>query len=105
MSILTVTEKRLMSYIDSYWLIHYHSPSCRELVRAGVFQSTSHINYVAGSLIEKGFLLPRPRGAARSFIPVWVKFLIDSQMERREKFLPILKIIKAHPSSKNRASV
>ena len=103
---LSESEKKLMDYIDTYWQENYHSPSTQDVLAAGISRSSSHANILAGSLMVKGYLIPRAKGLVRSFVPVWVKALIDSQVgERRRKFILLLQKVKEHPQPKNRAGV
>lgn len=103
---LRKSEKRLMDYIDFYWQNNYHSPSTQEILAAGISRSSSHVIILASSLVSKGYLIPRAKGSIRSFVPAWVKVLIDSQSgDRRRKFILLLQKMKEHPQPKNRAGV
>ena len=97
---LSEAEKKMMEYINDFYMEHYFSPTDDEIVEAGVIHSSSHVRYLADSLIQKGFLLPRPDRTARTFIPVWVKSVIDAHAEMRAKFLILLRRRINHPQNR-----
>ena len=69
-------REEILRFVESYWRIHYHSPSIRGIMAATKIASSSTVHYHLLKLAEQGRMLYQEGSHSGSMIPLFVRDLI-----------------------------
>ena len=83
MPVSDTTCNKVLAALNEHWVKHYAPPSLRELMDATGINSTSMVSNALCRLNEKDLVMfGGTKYTARTAIPVWVIYAIDSFRER-----------------------